>query len=145
MATYVADGLYAWTLGLENGETRHVFAMSLASCLGGALPAPVISAVRGAALDPDNPPPPPAISALVPASATIGDPSFTLHVQGSGFVDGDVILWNGNPEPTTFVSATELTTGVNMTTAQVPMAIPVAVRAVWGKVSNVTTFDLQAP
>src|SRR5678816_2221276 len=56
----------------------------------------------------------PTTTALVPSSAKLGDPSFTLHVQGTGFVPGSVILWNGSPEPTTFVSATELTTLVNM-------------------------------
>ena len=86
---------------------------------------------------------PPVLSALVPASARLGDPNFTLHVQGSGFRTGAVILWNGLPEPTTVVSATEVTTGVNMATAEVVMAIPVVVQIASGDVSNTLTFDLQ--
>jgi hypothetical protein len=85
----------------------------------------------------------PTATALVPASAKLGDPSFTLHVQGTGFQPGSVILWNGNPEPTTYVSATELTTLVNMATAQVAMPIPVAVEVVPGLVTNSLIFDLQ--
>jgi len=85
----------------------------------------------------------PTATSLVPPSAKIGDPNFTLHVHGTGFVAGSVILWNGSPEPTTFVSATELTTLVNMATAQVPLAIPVAVEVISGVVTNSLTFDLQ--
>ena len=60
----------------------------------------------------------PTLMALVPAAAPLGTPNFTLHVFGAGFVDGDTILWNDSPEPTTFISAHQLATGVNMTTAE---------------------------
>jgi hypothetical protein len=87
----------------------------------------------------------PVATALAPSFAKIGDPTFTLHVTGSGFRPDSVILWNGSPEPTTVVSPTELTTVVNMATAQVAMAIPVVVRGPLGTpVSNALTFDLQA-
>jgi hypothetical protein len=71
---------------------------------------------------------PPVIESLEPSSAALGSPSFTLHVKGTGFKEDSVILWNGSPEPTTFVSATELTTGVNMETVEVAMEIPVVVK-----------------
>ena len=141
MSTYVAPGLHVWTLDLDGGETRYVLAPSLASAIGTGI-LPVIQAQRGLAIDVEAPPP--SITSLVPSSAAIGDPNFTLHVHGTGFRAEDVILWNGSPEPTTFVSATELTTGVNMATAEVPMAIPVAVQALTGQVSNAAPFDLQA-
>jgi hypothetical protein len=70
----------------------------------------------------------PVVTALVPDSAVLGSPSFTLHVHGTGFAPDAVIVWNGSDEPTTVVSATEVTTGVDMTTAAVAVAIPVAVR-----------------
>ena len=70
---------------------------------------------------------PPALTTLTPATAVLGAPNFTLHVGGSGFKSGAVILWNGGAEPTTFVSETELTTDVNMATATVAVEIPVAV------------------
>jgi hypothetical protein len=85
----------------------------------------------------------PTVSALVPSTAALGAPSFTLHVQGAGFLPGAVILWNGSPEPTTFVSASELTTLVNMATAQVAIPIPVAVQ-IAGLVTNSLTFTLTA-
>jgi hypothetical protein len=63
-------------------------------------------------------------------------------VFGANFVEGDVILWNGSPEPTTFVSDNEVTTGVNMATAEVAIPIPVSVQTPQGDVSNVLTFAL---
>lgn len=85
----------------------------------------------------------PVLTALVPASARLGDASFTLHVHGTGLSAGATILWNGSAEPTVVVSATEATTVVNMTTAIVAAAIPVTVRTATGAVSNPLTFDLQ--
>ena len=84
----------------------------------------------------------PVVSSINPSSATIGDPSFTLHVTGTGFDSSSQIVWNGSVEPTTFVSATELTTLVNMVTAQFATDIPVAVQSGSGVVSNVMTFTL---
>ncbi|MET0996769.1 MAG: hypothetical protein ABWY20_23095 [Mycobacterium sp.] len=70
----------------------------------------------------------PVVTALVPDTAAIGSPSFTLHVHGTGFAPDAVIVWNGSDEPTTVVSATEVTTEVNMATATAAVAVPVAVR-----------------
>jgi hypothetical protein len=86
----------------------------------------------------------PVLTSLVPASAALGSPSFTLHVRGTGFQPTDIIVWNGSPEPTTFVSATELTTGVNMATAVVAIPIPIQVQTSGGVVSNTLTFTLTA-
>jgi len=80
------------------------------------------------------------ITELVPPGAQIGDPSFTLQVLGTGFAAGDVIVFAGQDEPTTVVSDTEVTTGVNMDTWFGPDAIPVTVRNALGGVSNVATF-----
>ena len=53
--------------------------------------------------------PVPTISSLSPASATAGGTGFTLTVNGSGFVNGAAVRWNGADRPTTFVSDTQLT------------------------------------
>lgn len=84
-------------------------------------------------------PVPPVLTSLQPSQATIGQPSFTLHVFGTGFKNTDVINWNGGDEPTVFVSSTELTTQVDMTTATTPTTIPVKVGQ-----SNIMTFSLIA-
>jgi hypothetical protein len=138
MATYLTTGLHVWTLEYEHGDPRIVAGSSLATLINGE--SDVISAVRGAAFIDE----PAVVTALVPATAALGAPDFTLHVQGTGFQQGSVILWNGTPEATTFVSATELTTGVNMATAIVPGDIPVGVRSLVGRDSNTLPFTLTA-
>lgn len=46
---------------------------------------------------------------LVPATVVPGTPGFTLTVNGTGFVEGSVINWNGSPRATTFVNRSQLT------------------------------------
>src|SRR5690606_34902151 len=58
------------------------------------------------------PNPVPAITKLVPGDATAGGSSLVLRVIGEGFVAGSEVHWNGEIRPTTFVSGTELTSGV---------------------------------
>src|SRR5881396_4119101 len=45
---------------------------------------------------------------LVPAATAPGGPGFTLTVNGTGFVSGSVVQWNGSSRTTSFVSATQL-------------------------------------
>jgi len=82
----------------------------------------------------------PAISSLTPNSAEVGDPSFLLHVHGTNFTSGSIIMFNGGEEPTTFVSATELTTAVNMSTVLVPSVVPVNVISAEGVMSDFLNF-----
>ena len=55
----------------------------------------------------------PAISSLGPASAAPSAAAFTLTVNGTGFISGAVVQWNGTALATTFVSATQLTASVS--------------------------------
>lgn len=89
--------------------------------------------------------PAPAIRALTPASAVLGDPSFTLRVQGGHFTPGSTIVWNGANEPTTFVSWGEVTTVVNMDTAIHAVSLPVQVRGSNGLLSAPATFTFTEP
>jgi hypothetical protein len=135
MPTAIAHGLYAWTLQYEDGSERVMLGSSLASLINGSTP--VVSATRGPAFV-DGPPS--VLSALVPNTAAIGDPDFTLSVQGTGFKEGDAIIFAGRHEPATFVSPTELTTGVDMSLWHGPDALPVSVRSLGGATSNVLDF-----
>ncbi|HTU43930.1 MAG TPA: IPT/TIG domain-containing protein [Bryobacteraceae bacterium] len=56
--------------------------------------------------------PPPAIASITPPSITAGGPSFTLTVDGSGFVSGAVVEWNNSALSTSFVNSGELTASV---------------------------------
>jgi hypothetical protein len=51
--------------------------------------------------------PAPSLSSVVPASISPGP--FSLTVNGSGFVSGAKVLWNGSPLATSFVSSAKLT------------------------------------
>jgi len=72
----------------------------------------------------------PALSSLAPNTATAGGAGFTLTVNGSGFVSGATVQWNGNNRNTTFVSATQLTAAITAAdvaaqgTAQVTVVNP---------------------
>lgn len=48
--------------------------------------------------------PVPSLAAVSPSSRTAGDPAFTLSVQGSGFVPGATLRFNGADRATTFLS-----------------------------------------
>lgn len=56
--------------------------------------------------------PVPAISTLSPTSATAGAAGFTLTVNGSLFVNGATVSFNGTPQTTTFVNATQVTASI---------------------------------
>ncbi len=94
--------------------------------------------------DPGPGTPPPALTALEPDTAVLGSPSFTLHVQGSGFTPDAVIVFAGHDEPTTVVSPTEVTTGIDMSVWHGPDAVPVTVKHGDGDASNALVFTFTA-
>jgi hypothetical protein len=58
------------------------------------------------------PNPVPATTSLVPSSANAGGTAFTLIVNGSNFINGSTVRWNGADRPTTFVSASQLSAAI---------------------------------
>src|SRR6266478_1386741 len=50
---------------------------------------------------------------LLPGTAAPGGNAFTLTVNGTGFVSGSTVNWNGSPRTTTFVSGSQLTAAIN--------------------------------
>ncbi|HEV2379546.1 MAG TPA: FG-GAP-like repeat-containing protein [Terriglobia bacterium] len=69
-------------------------------------------ALSGIGAVPDANPIPFLSAPLVPAGAAPGGSGFTLTVDGTGFVSGAAVNWNGSPLTTTFVSSTKLTASV---------------------------------
>ncbi len=55
----------------------------------------------------------PVATSLSPNFAQAGGPAFTLTVNGSKFVAGSVVRWNGANRPTTLVSATQLQASIS--------------------------------
>ena len=71
----------------------------------------------------------PDLESLDPDEADAGDATdIVMHVHGTGFTEQSVIYFNGLAEPTTFVSETEVTTGVKPSLFVVPAVCPVTVR-----------------
>jgi hypothetical protein len=54
----------------------------------------------------------PVAASLSPSSVVAGGPAFDLTVNGSGFVSGATVQWNGATRPTTFVSSSALTAAI---------------------------------
>src|SRR5437762_11012278 len=80
---------------------------------------------------------------LVPDAVAPGGPGFTLTVNGTGFVSGSVVNWNGSPRATTFVSSSQLTAAIDASdiategTAQVTVVSP----GPGGGASNAAFFE----
>lgn len=70
----------------------------------------------------------PAITALDPDFAVIGDASFTIFVHGTGFLASSVIVFAGQQEPTTLEEDGTLSTGVNMDVWHGPDTVKVSVK-----------------
>jgi predicted outer membrane repeat protein len=91
--------------------------------------------------------PVPSIATLVPASAPAGGAAFTLTVNGSNFIAGSKLRWNGADRTTSFVSATQLTAQIGA--ADIAQPGPVGITVVnpgpGGGSSNAATFDIAAP
>ena len=72
----------------------------------------------------------PTVSSINPISITAGSAGFTLTVNGSNFINGSTVRWNGVNRVTTYTSATQLTAAIPATdvatagTAQVTVFNP---------------------
>lgn len=91
--------------------------------------------------------PVPVAISLAPTFATAGDATFTLTVNGSNFVSGSVVNWNGVGLTTTFVSATQLTASVPAIDVVTSGTVPVKVSnpAPGGGTSGSLTFTINNP
>lgn len=89
----------------------------------------------------------PALTALSPASKTKGSAAFTLTVNGTGFVKGAAVRWNGSPRTTTFKSLTQLTATINTADVATAGTFPVTVKnpGPGGGLSNSETFTVDNP
>ncbi len=86
-----------------------------------------------------------AITSLSPNSAAAGGTAFTLTVNGTGFVSGSLVQWNGSALATTFVSATQLTAAVPASLILSAGSLGIAVLNPGGSSSSPTTFAVIAP
>src|SRR3984893_1830192 len=91
------------------------------------------------------PPPVPTLSSLSPSSRNAGGSAFTLAVNGSSFVAGNVVLWNGVALATTFGSLTQLTAAVPAALIASMGTAAVTVKTASGGTSNSLSFAINPP
>ncbi|MGE0129856.1 MAG: hypothetical protein AB7U82_17380 [Blastocatellales bacterium] len=91
--------------------------------------------------------PAPAITTLSPSSKVAGDQNFTLTVNGTGFVTGSTVQWNGANRTTNLVGATQLTAAISAADiASVGTAnVTVVNSAPGGGTSNAASFSITQP
>lgn len=73
------------------------------------------------------PPVPPTVTGLTPNTVVVGAEDFILSVVGTGFTADTLIYIRGVVAPTTLVSATEVTTAIDMALVLAPTVAPITV------------------
>ncbi len=87
------------------------------------------------------------LTLLTPSSAIIGSSALTLDVSGSDFTSGSEIEWDGSPLPTTYISATLLSTQITAAVLAVGGTAQVTVFTPGGNggTSNALAFNVGYP
>ncbi len=86
--------------------------------------------------------PGPLLASINPSSANAGGPGFTLTVNGSNFVSGSTVRWNGSNRTTAFVSASQLTASIPASDIASPGTATVVVANPGGSISNSLAFTV---
>ena len=91
--------------------------------------------------------PVPTITSLNPNSYAAGCSSFSMTVNGTNFVSGSTVRWNGTALATTYVSSTQLTATVTAALVASPGTASVTVvnPPQGGGTSNAVTFTITVP
>jgi prepilin-type N-terminal cleavage/methylation domain-containing protein len=89
----------------------------------------------------------PTTTSIAPNATTTGGSQFTLTVNGTNFVGGSIVQWNGSALTTTFVSSSSLTAVVPAASIASGGTVPVTVMnyAPGGGTSNSQTFTINNP
>jgi uncharacterized protein (TIGR03437 family) len=87
----------------------------------------------------------PQILGLSPNSATAGGPAFTLTVNGSGFLLGSTVQWNGSALPTSYVTGSQLTASIPASAIAAQGTASVTVVNSGSAASSPLSFTINAP
>jgi trimeric autotransporter adhesin len=85
------------------------------------------------------------LTTLSPGAAITGGAGFTLTINGTGFINGSTVQWNGTNRTTTFVSPTQVTAAIPAADLASPGSATVTViatQASGGAVSNALPFTI---
>ncbi|GEM_PF-4904084 len=88
---------------------------------------------------------PSTITSLSPIAVPVGNPTFTLTVNGTGFVSGAQVLFNGSTRTTNFVNVTQLTATINAGDVAARGTAQITVRNPDNSVSAPWTFFIFTP
>lgn len=132
-----ADGWYTASAVLAAGS--HSYAFYFEDGRGESAQAPLAGTFSGPAVYGHM------ITLLSPASAAVGGPAFTLVVNGSDFVNGAVVTWDGADRATTFVSSSRVDASIPASDLALGKSVPVVVRNPSGVLSNVMAFPVNNP
>ncbi len=90
--------------------------------------------------------PQPVIAMLPSRGAASGGSGFSLPVYGSGFLEGSVVLWNGQARTTQYLGSTRLLATVTPQDLADPRSVAVQVRnpGAGGKTSDAWTFTVRS-
>ena len=88
----------------------------------------------------------PVLSSISPNSANAGSAAVTITVNGSNFINGSLIQWNGTALPTTFVSSVQLSASIPATNLATPgtALVNVITAAPGGGTTSNFTFTINA-
>jgi len=89
----------------------------------------------------------PTTTNISPDSKTVGDPGFTMIINGTNFVNGSVVRFDGNDRVTTYVNPTRLTAQILATDLNAAGTYEVRVfnSSPGGGLSNAKTFTVNNP
>lgn len=104
--TYVNATRLTATISAADLATAGTFSVTVAN------PAPGGEISNEATFTVTAPNPLPTLTSLTPSTVTVGGTTFTLTVNGSGFINDSVVRWNGNSRTTTLVSPTQVTASI---------------------------------
>lgn len=84
----------------------------------------------------------PIITGTMPSGALPGSVGLTMHVVGTGFVNGAVVYWSGSPLPTTYISGVQLDVQVPASLMAVQTVAQIDVLNAGGLPSNSVAFTI---
>ncbi|HMK25883.1 MAG TPA: T9SS type A sorting domain-containing protein [Chitinophagaceae bacterium] len=85
----------------------------------------------------------PTTTSISPSSATVGDPGFTLTVNGTNFANNNsTVTWNGSNRTTTFISELQLTASIPASDLSAAGTATVGVTTTGAPASNTQTFTI---
>ena len=136
--TIDATGKYTAPASVPNPPTVTARATSVADSAKAAIASVSIMSAEN---------PIPVITTISPTSAATGGVAFTLTVNGSNFVTGSGVRWNGSDRPTAFISASQVSAQIPASDIAVAgtAAITIFNPVPGGGASNSLAFTITGP